>query len=150
MTRKRGTGQTIIPNKYCVDSFERVGARSRMLYLNCTRKFVPIGTPYKRYFAPMEDSDEDKKSSSSKVIDGPSEKSKLSDEKTDAQNKWGTKFRDVDKIMAWLCYEQKIYKKKDGKPKNYTVCYEDRFLGIVETEVWRFHQEMDVPSHRVR
>lgn len=49
--------------------------------------------------------------------------------------------------MAFLCYDQKVHTEN----KNYyTVCYEDRFLGILETEVWRFHQEMDVPSHRVR
>ena len=34
--------------------------------------------------------------------------------------------------------------------KDYRVCYEDRFHGAVETEVWRFHEEMDIPSHRVR
>ena len=66
------------------------------------------------------------------------------------KNKWGTKFRDVDKIMAYLCYDQKVHSSSNGQQKNYTVCYEDRFSGMVETEVWRFHQEMDCPSHRVR
>ena len=65
-------------------------------------------------------------------------------------NRWGKKFRDVDKVMAYLCYDQKVHKHEDGQTKNYTVCYEDRFMGILETEVWRFHEEMDCPSHRVR
>lgn len=73
-----------------------------------------------------------------------------SEKEEQQKNKWGTKFKDVDKLMAWLIYDSKIYKNKEGFTKNYTVCYEDRFLGLVETEVWRFHEEMDVPSHRVR
>jgi len=68
---------------------------------------------------------------------------------SEVKNKWGSKFREVDKIMAWLCYDQRIFKNDQGETKEYTVCYEDRFLGLLETEVWRFHQEMDVPSHRV-
>eukprot|EP00356_Strombidium_inclinatum_P008183 CAMPEP_0170487770 /NCGR_PEP_ID=MMETSP0208-20121228/6505_1 /TAXON_ID=197538 /ORGANISM="Strombidium inclinatum, Strain S3" /LENGTH=100 /DNA_ID=CAMNT_0010762157 /DNA_START=2355 /DNA_END=2653 /DNA_ORIENTATION=- len=66
------------------------------------------------------------------------------------ENKWGTKFKDVDKLMAWLCYDQKVRNQTTGEDKVYTVCYEDRFLGLLETEVWRFHEEMEVPSHRVR
>ena len=66
-------------------------------------------------------------------------------------NTWSQKkFTDVYKLMSFLCYEQNIYKNSDGSTKNYTVCYEDRFMGTLETEVWRFHQEMDIPSHRVR
>ena len=66
-------------------------------------------------------------------------------------NKWGTKFIDVDKIMAYLCYDRQVYPlNADGSEKNYTVVYEDRFMGNIETEVWRFHQESDIPSHRVR
>lgn len=64
-------------------------------------------------------------------------------------NKWRTKFKEVDKIMAYLCHDQKIHKNQDGSVKEYTVCYEDRFLGMVECEVWRFHQEMEIPYHRV-
>ena len=52
--------------------------------------------------------------------------------------------------MAYLVYDQKIHKNPDGTEKNYTVCYEDRFLGMIECEVWRFHEEMECPSHRVR
>ena len=40
--------------------------------------------------------------------------------------------------------------KNDKKDTEFTVVYEDRFKGFLETEVWRFHEEMDVPSHRVR
>ena len=42
--------------------------------------------------------------------------------------------------MGYLCYDAKVHPTtKEGAAKNYTVCYEDRFHGIVETEVWRFH-----------
>ena len=100
------------------------------LFLNISRKFVPIGS---KYLAPLpDDNDSTELSESSEV------------------NKWGTKFKDIDRIMAWLCYDSKVHKDENGAMKNYKVAYEDRFYGIVETEVWRFHEEMDCPYHRVR
>lgn len=95
-----------------------------------SRKFRPVGPDNNLYFAPEVDDFEEAKK---------------------VENKWSQKrFVDVYKLMSFLCFEQNIYKNSDGSTKNYTVCYEDRFLGIIETEVWRFHQEMDIPSHRVR
>lgn len=61
-------------------------------------------------------------------------------------NRWSSKFRDINKTMAWIIYRQRV----ENCQKQYTVCYVDRFLGIVETEVWRYHEELEVPSHRVR
>ena len=62
------------------------------------------------------------------------------------ENKWDQKkFKDVQKTMAFLCYDQKMHKNPDGSDKVYTVCYEDRFMGIIETDVWRFHEEMEIP-----
>ena len=118
-----------LPNKFAIDSLLQLDPSSLNLYLNVSRKFIPIGT-FKKYFVMAA---EDHKEVDKKIV-----------------NKWGQKFREVDKVMAWLCYDMEIYKNEDGSKKNYTVCYMDRFLGIIETEVWRFHNDMDVPSHRVR
>ena len=52
--------------------------------------------------------------------------------------------------MAYLCHDQKINKNTDGSTKIYTVCYEDQYLGVVETEVWRFLEDLEIPSHKVR
>ena len=76
----------------------------------------------------------------------PAQPADTTDPSAEEKNRWGNRFMDVDKLMASICYQLK----NEKKDSVYTVCYEDRFLGIVETEVWRFHEEMEVPSHRVR
>lgn len=126
LTQKRGD-QTCIPSKYQIDSIMLMDQNSLNLFLNVSRKFVPIGS---KYLAPALDDD-------------------TVEQKTHEKNKWGTKFRDVDRVMAWLCFDAKV-NKDEGEMKDYRVVYEDRFHGVVETEVWRFHEEMDIPSHRVR
>jgi len=138
LTEKR-VDSTIIPSKYQVESLRMVDF-NRHLILNVSRKFVPIGPKSNQYFVAVNDEDCDE---GSDATGGPNKvKGKV--------NRWGTKFKDVTKTMAWLCYDRKIHKNEDGTQKIYTVCYEDRFMGILETELWRFYEEMDVPSHRVR
>ena len=66
------------------------------LFLNVSRKFVPIGS---KYLAPIPDDNTDH---ADKEV-----------------NKWGKKFKDVDKVMAWLCYDAKVHPKKDGVTKDY-------------------------------
>ena len=114
---KRGEGQIIVPHKYQIDALEGTDPNANLLYVNVSRKYVAIGSKGLKYFAPSELEETEEK---------------------EAVNKWG-KFREVDKVMAYLCYDQKTHKNEDGTEKEYTVCYEDRFLGILETEVWRFH-----------
>ena len=100
------------------------------LYLNVTRKHIPIGSKHEAFIT---------------------QNINLESQEKEEVNKWRVNFKEVTKAMAYLCYDAKVHPKTtDGKIKNYTVCYEDRFHGVVETEVWRFHQEMDCPSHRVR
>jgi len=118
LCEKRGES-TVVPNRFVVESLDCVDINSSCLHLNVSRKFKTVGEDKNQYFAPEIDDVEDKK---------------------EVQNKWSQKrFVDVYKLMSWLCFEQNIYKNEDGSFKNYTVCYEDRFLGVLETEVWRFH-----------
>jgi hypothetical protein len=49
-----------------------------------------------------------------------------------------------EKILKRLAFECSIYDVK------YTVCYEDRFLGILETDVENFMSHGDIPYHRIR
>lgn len=94
LTEKRGD-QTCIPFKFKVDSILLPDQKSLNLYLNVSRKFIPIGTKFNetKYFVPSVDDDENV---------------------TETKNKWGTKFRDVDKVMAWLCYDQKVHQNEQG------------------------------------
>jgi hypothetical protein len=104
------SNSAIISNKYSVDSIELVDNNMAYLSLNISRKFI---LSKEGYLVP----EIDEFCSSEQV-----------------KNKWGSKFREVDKIMAWLCYDQNCYKNDQGITKEYTVCYEDRFLGLLETE----------------
>ena len=113
--------QPIIPGKLSIESFLTVDEN---LYLNVSRKFKKTEGDY--YVPDMSEFDDVQ--IESKV------------------NKWGTKFKEVERIMAFLCYDLKVHADQN---KVYTVCYKDRFKGIMETEAWRFHQDMDVPYHRV-
>lgn len=131
MTEKREQTDQVIPSSIQVDSLEGMDWNTLKLYVNVSQKFVPVGRPTQPHsFVPA-------------IGNAASEAQKKT-------NKWGTKFKEVDKLMASLIYDQKITKSDDGSQKVYTVCYEDRFLGLLETEVWRFVQDMDIPSHRVR
>jgi uncharacterized protein (UPF0248 family) len=130
LTLKRGETQVVVPHRYQIDSLQGMDAISNILYVNVSRKFVPVGKQGAQYLAPADEQHEEVS--------------------TERVNRWGAKFKEVDKLMAYLCYDQKTHKNPDGSMKDYTVCYEDRFLGIIECEVWRFHNEMDCPSHRVR
>ena len=129
LTAKRGQTQVIVPFKFQIESLLGMDGFMSTLYVNVSRRFVAIGKVGAKYFVP----------STSLQNEGEAAK----------QNKWG-KFKEVDKIMAFLCYDQTIHLNENGSHKDYTVCYEDRFLGLIETEVWRFHQEMECPYHRVR
>ena len=94
LTEKRGQGQTIIPHKFTVESIDSI---SSFLTLNVSRKFVPIGTPYKRYFVAADAGID---------LDGAEEtKASEKDGAGERVNTWGTKFREVDKLMAYLCYD---------------------------------------------
>lgn len=136
LVEKRGD-QTIIPHKFQIESLHTVDHKYYLI-LNVSRKFVPIGTKHNKYFVALDDQDDDSvESGRPNKVGG-------------QVNKWGKKFRDVERAMAYLCYDRKIFQNEDGSQKEYTVVYEDRFMGNLETEVWRFHQEMDIPSHRVR
>jgi hypothetical protein len=108
------SSRVIISNKFQVDSVSSVDQHFPYIRLNVSRRF----TLTNGYFVP----EVDHLAAASEV-----------------KNKWGSKFREVDKIMAWLCYDQKVFKNDEGETKEYTVCYLDRFLGLLETEVWRFH-----------
>lgn len=103
----------IISNKYQVDSIYLADNNFPFVRLNVSRKF----TLQHGYFVPAVDENQIEEA---------------------VKNRWG-KFREVDKLMAWICYDQKIFKNESGNTKEYTVCYEDRFIGLLETEVWRFH-----------
>ena len=121
----------MVPNKYSIESLELIDSKSLNLIINISRKFRAVGTSYKHYFIPYSEEDDATM--------------------TFNENKWDQKkFKDVQKTMAFLCYDQKMHKNPDGSDKVYTVCYEDRFMGIIETDVWRFHEEMEIPQHRVR
>lgn len=53
------------------------------------------------------------------------------------------KFRGADKIIKRIAYLQK------QNHKTYTVCYEDRFLGIIEADINWFITKSEVPFHRI-
>ena len=93
LTLKRGEGQTVVPSRFVVDSIHGYDHNTLSILLNVSRKFVPIGS--RGYLAPSENDD-------SMIADGT------------PPNKWGRKFKDVDKLMAFLCYEMNIHKNKDG------------------------------------
>jgi uncharacterized protein (UPF0248 family) len=56
-----------------------------------------------------------------------------------------SKFKGGDKVIKRLVYQASIQ-----TDKKYTVCYEDRYLGIVESEVTRFYHGSDIPLHRIQ
>ena len=55
------------------------------------------------------------------------------------------KFKGGDLIIKKLLFLAESYPSKD-----YTVCYEDRFLGLVETDVGQFYYGSDIPLHRIQ
>lgn len=63
------------------------------------------------------------------------------------QNKYkdGKKFPGADKIIMFLHFDSKLY-----AHKNYTVCYEDRFLGLCESDLTLFVESGEVPQHRIQ
>lgn len=118
--------QTIIPHRFVIESIDTIDSKSRSLVISVSRKFRPVCTSDGKYFIPHYEEDNERFSVN--------------------ENKWDNKkFKDVSRIMAFLVHDQKTYKNPDGSDKEYTVCYLDRFMGILETEVWRFHEEMDIP-----
>uniref|UniRef100_A0A7S3CVF1 MJ1316 RNA cyclic group end recognition domain-containing protein n=1 Tax=Strombidium rassoulzadegani TaxID=1082188 RepID=A0A7S3CVF1_9SPIT len=148
----RGGNQTIVSNQLLVESICLVDALTLTIFITASRKFIATGPSYNRYFAPAQE--EALISKPSDLMGSPEEggqhnKVIVSEDGSSVVNKWG-KFKDVDKVMAFLCYDMKVHKGSQKNEKVYTVCYLDRFLGTLETEVWRFHEQMDVPSHRVR
>ena len=50
--------------------------------------------------------------------------------------------------MAFLVHDEKV-SRQQGIPKIYTVCYEDRSLGVVETELWRFQEDLEIPVNQI-
>ena len=55
-----------------------------------------------------------------------------------------TKFRGGDHIIKKL-----IFLASENPKSAYTVCYEDRFVGLVETDVTRFYHGTEIPLHRI-
>ena len=54
-------------------------------------------------------------------------------------------FKGADKMIKRLAFEQSI------NPKiSYTVCYEDRFLGLLEADLDKFLTSSEVPFHRIQ
>eukprot|EP00347_Sterkiella_histriomuscorum_P002508 403367880 len=60
-------------------------------------------------------------------------------------HKEGMKFQGADKIIKRLAYLQ-----KQNQDKKYTICYEDRFLGLIETDLEKFMLKSEVPYHRIQ
>jgi len=66
----------------------------------------------------------------------------------DGENKYKkgeNKFRGGDQIIKKL-----LYLAEANPDIKYTVCYEDRFIGLVESEVSRFYYGSDIPLHRIQ
>ena len=121
----------MVPNKYTVDSLTGMDWNTLSLYTNVSRKFITIGHGK---FVPLDEVTETKYGGSGQL---------------EQQNTWSkTKGIDVTKIMDNLLYRNKHHYKGEN---NYLVCYKDRFnKNLLEVEMWRFKEEMDVPSHRVQ
>lgn len=51
----------------------------------------------------------------------------------------------ADKIIKRVAFLQ-----KSNPEKKYTVCYEDRFLGLIETDIDKFMSKSEVPYHRIQ
>ncbi|CDW91727.1 xpg i-region family protein [Stylonychia lemnae] len=60
-------------------------------------------------------------------------------------HKDGMKFKGADKVIKRVEYLM-----KQNKDKKYTICYEDRFLGLIESELEKFIQKSEVPYHRIQ
>ena len=56
-----------------------------------------------------------------------------------------TKFKGGDKVIKRL-----VYQAQQQPEKRYTVCYEDRYLGLVESEIVKFYHGSDIPLHRIQ
>lgn len=54
-------------------------------------------------------------------------------------------FKGADKVIKRLAFEQSL--NKDCK---FTVCFEDRFLGIIESDLIKFLENGDIPFHRIQ
>ncbi len=56
-----------------------------------------------------------------------------------------SKFRGADQIIKKLQYLQ------ESEPEvPFTVCYMDRFLGILETDLQEYIQSSEIPFHRIQ
>lgn len=55
------------------------------------------------------------------------------------------KFKGADKIIKDLAFNKKIH-----PDRKYVVCYEDRFLGILEADLETFLNNGDIPLHRIQ
>ena len=54
------------------------------------------------------------------------------------------RFKGADKIIKRLAFEERLYPNR-----KHTVCYEDRFMGILETELDQFLVNGEIPFHRI-
>lgn len=55
-----------------------------------------------------------------------------------------SKFKGADHIFNRILWDKKMNKEE------YTIGYEDRFLGILEIPYLEFAQKADIPSHRIK
>ena len=55
-----------------------------------------------------------------------------------------SKFKGGDLVIKKLLYQAEA-----NPDVKYTVCYVDRFLGLVESEVQKFYNDSDIPLHRI-
>ena len=61
------------------------------------------------------------------------------------QHKEGMKFKGADKVIKRVAFKQ-----TQEPDKKYTVCYDDRFLGLVESDIEKFVSSSEVPLHRIQ
>ena len=57
----------------------------------------------------------------------------------------GMVFKGADKVIKRLAFESKI-----SPDKKFSVCYEDRFLGILEADLEVFLTNGEIPFHRIQ
>ncbi len=61
------------------------------------------------------------------------------------QHKEGMRFKGADKVIKRVAFKQ-----EQEPEKKYTVCYDDRFLGLVESDIVKFVTSSEVPLHRIQ
>ena len=61
-----------------------------------------------------------------------------------AKGKTGKRFQGADKWIPRLAWLMKTF-----PDRVFTVCYEDRYLGLLECRVDHFIDKLDVPFHRI-